>query len=424
VEGLNARRLLLSLYYTGGASASVKDPVWKYLWVKENEPELFARVHAWLDVKEYLVQRCTGRLAMTEDSANATFLYDSRQGRGRWSTTLLKAFGVERRHMPTVVPSTATVGCLSPRAAAELGLVAEVTVVAGGGDVTMMAVGCGCVAPGDTHVYVGTSGWVSQVMSRRAVDVTHFIGPLPAARPGYYNYVGEQETSGKCLEWVRDHLALDEIGVYLGAKSIHDHPDSQYATLLDYLDHVVKETEPGSGGAIFTPWLHGNRSPFEDPYARGMFFNIGLSTGKRKLIRAVVEGIAYHSRWILECIEHGSRTVDTLRFAGGGAVSDNTSQILADVTGKRVESVVNPQNAGAAGAALLCGIALGRVDGFEAAAAMVPVRRTYVPQPDNAKVYNRGYAVYTRLHETNKRSFALLNAPDKAAEVTLSPSHP
>ncbi|MGD0725018.1 MAG: FGGY-family carbohydrate kinase [Spirochaetia bacterium] len=412
VAGLNARKLLLSLLVTGGASASVKDPVWKYAWVKENEPEVFRRIHAWLDVKEYLLLRCTGNALMTEDSAHVTFLYDTRPGRRGWSRRLLRSFDVEPDHMPRVVPSTASVGSLTPLAAQQLGLKAGTPVIGGGGDVTMMAVGCGCVAPGDTHVYVGTSGWVSQVVQRRVVDLDHFIGSVLAARSGFYNYVGEQETSGKCLEWVRDHLALDEIGVYLEGRQAHDRPDSGYATLLEYLDHVIQETKAGSGGIIFTPWLHGNRSPFEDPNARGMFFNIGLETGKRNLIRAVVEGIAYHKRWILECMEEKTFPVEKLRFAGGGAISDSTSQILADVTGKRVEAVESPQNAGAAGAALLCGIARGRISSFEAAAALVSIRKTFEPDAGRAGVYARGFEVFKRLYRSNKESFALLNAPE------------
>jgi xylulokinase len=141
VSGLNARKVLHSLLVTGGASASVKDPVWKYTWVKENEPEVFRRVHAWLDVKEYLLLRCTGNAIMTEDSANVTFLYDTRPGRRRWSTPLLRSFGVEPGHMPPVVPCTAAVGALTRDASDQLGLREGTPVIGGGGDLTMMAVG-------------------------------------------------------------------------------------------------------------------------------------------------------------------------------------------------------------------------------------------------------------------------------------------
>ena len=410
ISGLNARRTVASIIRTGGASASVKDPVWKYRWVRENEPESFKRIYKWLDVKEYLLFKCTGRALMTEDSANATFLFDTRKGRLCWSRRLLTLFEVEPDHMPEVVPCTSVAGTLTHDAASDLGLPDGIPVVGGGGDLTMMALGCGCVGPGDTHIYIGTSGWVSRVLSNRAVDLDHFMGSVLSARPGMYNYIGEQETSGKCLEWVRDHLALDEIGVYPEGRTITDDPESGFKSLLEYMDRVVAETEPGAGGVIFTPWLHGNRSPFEDSCARGMFFNIGLETGKRMLIRAVVEGIVYHTAWLLECIERRTGQVARVRLAGGGALSDTTCTTLADVTGKSVEAMESPQNAGASGAAPPCGIALGTIPDWKTGAELVPVRKVYRPNPSHAAVYGRGLEVYKRLYEANRKNFAALNA--------------
>ena len=110
---------------------------------------------------------------------------------------------------------------------------------------------------------------------------------------------------------------------------------------------------------LFTPWLHGNRCPFEDPNAAGMFFNISLETGKTQMIRAVLEGICYHLRWMLECQERKAKTSDAVRFCGGGALSDVTSQILADITGRTVQVVDSPQNVGAVGAAAVAAAGLG-----------------------------------------------------------------
>src|SRR5262249_57116384 len=112
IAGLRARLVLPSLLQTGAVSASVKDPVWKYLWVRDREPELFARVRHWLDVKDFLALRCTGRTAMTEDSANVTFLYDTRPGRHRWSDGLCRLYGVERAHLPEVVQCRDGLGTL------------------------------------------------------------------------------------------------------------------------------------------------------------------------------------------------------------------------------------------------------------------------------------------------------------------------
>jgi xylulokinase len=409
ISGLNARKILKSLYISGGASASVKDPLWKYLWIKENEPEVFRRVYKWLDVKEYLLLRCTRRFVTTHDSANATFMYDSREGHFRWSQSLCKTFGVDIRHFPEVVRSTDIVGTLTPEAASDLGLSVETQVFGGGGDVTMATVGAGCVRPGDTHVYIGTSGWVARVLDRRKVDLRHFIGSIMSARLGYYNYIAEQETSGKCLEWVKNHLALDEINVYLEKTTVVDEPESRYTSLLDFLGQTVREEQPGCGGVIFTPWLHGNRCPFEDHHARGMFFNIGLDTGKRKLIRAVLEGICYHKRWMLECIEAKTGCCSTVRFVGGGAISDVTGQILADILDKPVEVTDHPQNAGATGAAALCGVGLGIIPSFDDVPRSIPIRTTFVPDREHAAVHQKTYRVFKSLYADNRTSFARLN---------------
>lgn len=409
VNGLNAYRTLTSLYISGGASASVKDPLWKYLWVRENEPALFEQVYKWLDVKEYLLLRCTGRFVSTHDSANATFMYDSREGHFRWSPTLCKTFGVDINHFPEVVRSTDVIGTLTPKAAAELGLSTDTQVFGGGGDVTMATVGSGCVRPGDTHIYIGTSGWVTRVLDKRKVDLKHFIGSIMSARLGYYNYIAEQETSGKCLEWVQNHLALDEIGVYLDKTTVVDDAESKYISLLDFLGQTVAQEEPGCGGVLFTPWLHGNRCPFEDHRARGMFFNIGLDTGKRKLIRAVAEGLCYHKRWMLECIEAKTGHCPSVRFVGGGAISDVTCQILADILDKRVEVTTSPQNVGALGAAALCGVGLGGIASFDDVPHSIPIGKTFVPERANGPVYEKNYRVFKSLYADNKRSFAVLN---------------
>ena len=126
------------------------------------------------------------------------------------------------------------------------------------------------------------------------------IAAAVGAQEGKYNYFAEMETAGKCLEWVKDHLALDEIGVYLNKEEISGNKETIYKSLYDYMSEVIESCPPGAGGVIFTPWLHGNRCPFEDHNASGMFFNISLDTGKTQMIRAVTEGVCFHLRWMLE----------------------------------------------------------------------------------------------------------------------------
>ncbi|MBN2652699.1 MAG: FGGY-family carbohydrate kinase [Spirochaetales bacterium] len=409
VSGFNMWKVLLSLHITGGGSASVKDPMWKYLWVKENEPEIFSKVYKWLDVKEYLVYQCTGRAVMTGDSANVTFMYDSRKGKNKWSKLLCNIFGVDIHHMPEVVDAVDNVGGLTEGAAVQLGLKAGIPVFGGGGDASLLGVGAGAIELYDTHIYVGTSGWVSSVYDKRKVDLSCMIASIIGARPGFYNFFGEQETSGKCMEWVKNHLALDEIGVYLKKVEIHDDPENLYYSLYEYLDKVIEDAVPGSDGVIFTPWLHGNRAPFEDPNARGVFFNIGLNTGKTEMIRSVVEGIAFHKRWLLESIEKTIKTPDTLRFVGGGAKSKVVGQILSDILGKKIEAIESPQNAGAVGAAVLIGIGLGKIKDFSEVKKYIPVKYSFEPRREFAEIYDRNYKVFKNLYYKNKKNFADLN---------------
>jgi len=410
VEGMNLAALLRTLRLNGAAPVSVKDPVWKYLWVRDNEPEIFARVHKWLDVKDYLIARATGRCTMTRDSAFATFLTDERKQPSRWSPPLLKLYGVEPAHMPELIDSTDLAGTLSAQAAVDLGLAPGIPLYGGGGDVSMITVGAGSARSGETYVYTGTSGWVSTSVTKRKVDVARRTASIVGAQRGIYNYFGEQETAGKCLEWVRDHLALDEINLYLEKRPVTEGNEKRYRSLYDFLIECIEQVPAGSGGVIFTPWLHGNRSPFEDPSARGMFFNLGLDTGKRMMIRAVVEGIIFHQKWLLESVSHAFPVRGPIRFVGGGALSPSVARMLADILELPVETIANPQNCGASGAALTAAVGLGAIAGFEAARDCVPAVNTYHPREEHRSAYRRQYEVFKALYAANKPLFARMNS--------------
>ena len=409
VAGINAPFLARSLWHTGAVSASVKDPVWKYHWLRENRPEEFARGHKWLDVKDALIAKMTGEFVMSEDSAFATLLYDVRSEEMRFSPAMLRMLDVRPEHLPRICASTDVAGVLLPDAAAELGLPAGTKVFAGAGDVAAIAVGSGATEPGETHVYIGTSGWVSTVSEKRTVDTGAMIATIVGAQPGRYNYFAELETAGKCLEWVRDHLALDEIDIYLRKHHVAEDPATEYATLYDYLSQVIASAAPGAGGVLFAPWLHGNRCPFEDPDARGMFVGLGLDTGKTEMLRAVIEGVCFHMRWFVETEAKKVTTSERVRFVGGGALSDVTAQILADVLQRGVDVVANPQDTGAVGAALIGAVGLGEVASLSEAPGLIEVVGSFEPDPATKVVYDRMFAAFTQLHKANRKIFALLS---------------
>ena len=410
VSGCSLYKLVRNLIVNYAGSTSAKDPVWKYKWVENNEPEIFNKIYKWLDINDYLVARCTGRIIRTPDSAFATFLYDTRKGKEGWNKGLLKMYKVNPKHMPDIIECTDLAGGLTKKAADELGLKEGTPVFAGGGDTTFVNIGAGCTNPGDTHIYIGTSGWVSTYLNYQTVDINSMITGVLSAKKGYYNYYAELETAGKCFDWVANHLALDEVGIYLNQKKITDDLESKYTSLYDYLSEEVRKVPPGANGVIFTPWLHGNRCPFEDSNAGGMFFNIRVGNGKRDMIRAVLEGICYHLRWLLESEEAKVKTSDPVRFVGGGALSQVTCQMLADITGRTIETVNNTQEVGAVGTALVVAAGIKGTDVLELSRRLIKVNHSYFPNPQNKDVYEHNYKVFKKLYKSNAANFREINS--------------
>jgi xylulokinase len=393
VQGFNAIQAARTLLVTGGLSTSPKDPVWKYHWVRDHQPELFARTDKWLDVKDYLVLRATGRIAMTLDSAHATFLFDTRPGRLEWHEGLCRTYRVELAHLPPVIRSTDLVGGLSASAAASTGLPEGVKVFGGGGDASLIPVGAGCVKKNDIHVYYGTSGWVIASVEKRMVDPSRFIASILGAIPGRYNYIAEMETAGYCLQWMRDKVLRSVPGTQAAADAV------TYAVM----DEAAAATPPGAGGVLYAPWLHGIRAPSEDPAARGMFVGVGLDTDAPSLVRAVMEGVAFHTRWMLEAVERNVPRQAEIRFVGGGARSKVWTQILADVTGRVVRPLANPVDAGALGAAIVCGVGLGALRRFEDADGLIPEGPSVRPRPEVRALYDRQFLAFSTLHKATRR---------------------
>lgn len=413
VAGAEVTKLLKYLKYTGAVSSSVKDPIWKYKWVEAHEPENFKRIYKWLDVKEYMILRCSGEFVMTNDSAFGTLLYDTRKGHEGWCKPICDMVGVNIEHMPVIKASTEKVGEVTAQAAKELGLAEGTAVYGGGGDASLIGVGAGATEIGDTHIYSGTSGWVGTVVPEQLVDAGAMMAAIVGANPETYNYFAELETSNKCVGWVKDHLALDEIGVFLkkyGHKK--DDLEEESFNLYDYLEEVIERANPGADGVVFTPWLHGNRCPFEDPNAAGMFFNIHLETGKTELIRAVVEGVCFHMRWMLERQEQKVakyKKSNAVRFCGGGALGAATCQILSDILQRDVEVVDSPQNIGAVGAAACIAVGTGMITSMTDVKKLIPAKITYHPNKANKAVYDRNFEVFKNLYKCNKKNFEILN---------------
>ena len=243
--------------------------------------------------------------------------------------------------------ATDIVGPLRPGPAAALGIPAGIPVVAGTPDLQSAAIGSGATRDFQAHLYVGTSSWLTCHVPFKKTDMLRNIASLPSAIPGRYFVADEQETAGAALTFLRDRVLFGG-----------DPPADAYREF----DRMAAAARPGSGGVIFTPWLYGERTPVEDRFVRGGFHNLSLSASRAELVRAVLEGVALNSRWLLQAVERFTRRrLDPIRFIGGGARSDVWCQIFADVLGATIEQVADPVNANARGAAMLAAVALGEL---------------------------------------------------------------
>ena len=430
IAGANIKKLIPSLQITGAVSSSVKDPMWKFKWVEKHEPEIFAKAKYWLDVKDYLTGRCTGQFKATQDSAFATLLYDTRKGKEGWSETLCKMFDIKMELLPPIIKSTDIVGGLSAKAAAELGLVPDIPVFGGGGDSSLIGVGAGCVKVGDTHIYSGTSGWVITVTDKQTVDVNAMIAAIVGAVDGKFNYFAEMETAGKAIEWALKKIVFDEVGYYSeGAEaasasvsegtsdgtSVGAADKLKTGDAFAFMTDAINDVPAGSNGVIFTPWLHGNRCPFEDPDSTGMYFGLNLETTKAEIFKATVEGVFYHLRWMLECQAAKVRTSDSVRFVGGSALSPAFCQMLADITGRKIETVASPQNVGSVGAAAVTAVGLGLIGSIEDVAAFIPAEHIYTPDMQVHAQYERYFETFKKIYKSNKKLYKIVKG-EKADE--------
>ena len=309
-------------------------------------------------------------------------------------------------------------GDLTTTAATELGLAAGTPVLAGGGDASLTGVGAGAVKLGDTHVYVGTSGWVSTVADRRIVDPRTMMATVPGAQPGRYNYFGEQETSGKCFEWAAEHLFRDaptapedlDLASDLVAGGDPTSPEDAAPELIDRLMAAVSAVPAGSGGVLFAPWLHGSRSPFEDPNVRGMFFNVGLTTGQGQLVRSVIEGIAYNKRLLLDAQASESRLARAAlrrrRCRLGHDGADPGRRPGPPGRGRRRPAAGGCGGRGAGGC---LGARPGRLAARRRRARSGCAAGSSRTRPP-ATVHDANFAVFRDLYPATKRLFARLNA--------------
>ena len=402
IMGYNIFHVIRFLAITGGSPGHTgKDQIGKILWMRENEADIFSKVHKFIDVKDYVLHKLTGKYVTSVDLAYIWWLMDTRKKKNQWHPGLCRLAGIRPEQLSEIKESKAVVGKVTKKAAEETGLLPGTPVVNGSGDLSAAALGSGAIDEGECHICIGTSGWVAGHYAKRKTDIPHYTGCIGSAYPEkYYMAVAHQETAGICLEWLKNKVLYHK-----------DQLKKEYkaSEVYEILDELAERVGPGSEGLIFTPWMYGERCPIDDDYVRGGLFNVGLNHSREHLVRAVLEGIALNTRWAMETLENLYKPVDQLNFVGGGAKSDVWCQIVADITNRKINRVAEPQQAGARGIALLASMTLGYIESYEDIKRHIKIDRTFQPNPDNRQLYDTMFREFKNLYKQNKKWYKRMN---------------
>lgn len=348
----------------------------KIMWVAAHEPEVFDRVTAVCQAKDFVVLRLTGTLVTDPSDASSTNAYD--QQAGTWSGELLDAAGIDGSLFPEIVPSTTVVGEVSAEAARASGLAAGTPVVLGGGDGPMAAVGAGVVSPADgVYTYLGSSSWVSLAADRPLHDPGMATMTFDHVVPGRFVPTATMQAGAGSLHWIADVLEPGEAA--------------------DRFDRLVAsaDTATASGdGLYFLPHLLGERSPYWNAEARGAFVGLSRHHGPGHLTRAVLEGVAFNLATCLDAFRASGVTVDSVDAIGGGAASDVWLQILADVWGCEVNRRGIVEEANSLGAAIVGGVGVGLLDDFGAARDLSSITASFAPDDRAHERYRARHGVF------------------------------
>ncbi|MDQ1255645.1 MAG: xylulokinase [Candidatus Hydrogenedentes bacterium] len=365
----------------------------KILWLRENEPEVYAKVRKVLLPKDYIRFELTGEFATDVADASGTLLFDVKNR--TWHKELLSILEIPADFMPPAFEGPEVTGRLTTEAAAATGLPAGIPVIAGGGDQAAGGIGCGIVRKGVISSTVGTSGVVFAFADQIGIDPKGRVHTFCHSVPGKWHVMGVMLSAGGSLRWFRDALCKNEKAV---AAETGVDP-------YEYITSAAARIPVGSEGLVFLPYLTGERTPHKDPYAKGAFIGFSLRHTKAHMARAVLEGVSFGMRDSLEIIRGMGVPIKQVRASGGGAKSAFWRQMQADVNGAPLVTI-NVDEGPAYGAALLATVATGMHSSIEAACdATIRVVNTCEPDTARSAEYDRWFAEYQQAYTALAPSF-------------------
>jgi xylulokinase len=377
-----------------GLEITGKDVIPKLRWLKLHKPDLYEQTETILDVNGYLKFRATG-IKVFEWTGACSYGFNLRKK--DWERLLFKLAGVNIAKLPPLVRSTDVVGELTTVAAAELGLPAGIPVFGGCDDTQSAAIGSGSTHEGGAHIYLGTSAWAG-ITTRKNLKHRHGAVVLQSADPEMNLLVGITESAGSNLDWMIEKFYK------------YEKNDPAISDIFSFINQETQGIPAGSDHLIFTPWLLGERCPVSTTTTRGTVFNLSLEHTRGHVVKAMLEGVAFNLRWIFENYTRDfSFAPDSIRAIGGGSVNDQWMQGIADITGKRVETISLPTMAGALGAAACAFVGSGIFTDFHQIDQCIEVEKIFIPNSSHSDIYNTLFQSYKEVYRGLKNAYIRAN---------------
>ncbi len=402
IEGYGITKLYKWLKLTGGVPLrSGKDSIAHILFIKNVFPEIYKNTFKFLEPKDFLNLKLTGKFYASNESITLHWVTDNRDINNIcYHDDLIKMAGISREKLPELKQATDIIGTVKEEIARELGLNKSTRVVMGTPDIHSAAIGSGAIDDFAGHLYVGTSGWLLCHLPYKKTDLFHNMGALPSAIPGKYLLVNEQDIAGEALNFLRDNIIYPEDELT---------PATMVKDVYKTFNTMAAKIPPGCDNLIFTPWLNGERSPVDDSYIRSGFHNMSLNTTRSHMVRAVFEGVAFNAKWLLKYVEKLiKKKMKHINIIGGGAKSDLWCQIHADILNRTIRRVKDPIQANARGAGLLGSVALGYLK-FNEIPERTEYDSTFKPNPKTRKLYKKLFKQYQAIYKQNKTIYKRLN---------------
>lgn len=374
----------------------------KVLWLKQHHPEIYKKTRYFINSKDYISYRLTGKMGITDYSdASLTCMLDLHKG--EWAYDLLSTLEVDHNKLPRLYSSYEIAGSLSKEAAGILGLVEGTPVTVGGGDGACATRGSGVKVVGDAYNNFGSSSWIATLNHSPIIDKTARIFNFYDLNGKDMVICGTVQTAAAAYNWAVDMLgkAIDQS---------NDNGKNPGQSIYEKMESMARSSSIGANGMFFLPYLMGERTPLWDPNTKGAFIGFTLFHDKNDMIRSVYEGIAYALRTVLDVYKENQLLFDEMILIGGGAKSRLWNEMLSNIFNMPVKIHPSPGVATSLGAAIAAGVGVGIFKDFATAVDQV-YERQFEPDPVQHEEYEKYYEVYRSIYPNIKPVY------DKIAEL-------